>query len=205
MTTTYTITTAGTGPTKELLTWLCANFPLRTIPKEDYMKADFLLCDTFRYHWENFPGVRILITAENHAADLNHFDYCLTHAPIEDDHRFPYWQYVTLFNPEARAALTAPRTPLTAAELHAQQRDFCAFVSYNGKAKKRVKMVQELMKHRRVNCGGPFMNNIGYRVENKQKFLAGHLFSVAYENKAATGYQTEKIVDAFTCGTVSKR
>lgn len=204
MTTTYTITTAGTGPTGELLAWLCQHFPLRIIPKEDYMKADFLLCDTFRYHWEKFPGVRILVTAENHAPDLNHFDYCLTHAPIEDErrHRFPYWQYVTLFDAEARAALTAPRVPLSAEELRAQQRDFCAFVSYNGKAKKRVNMVQALMKRRRVSCGGPFMNNIGYRVENKREFLAKHLFSVAYENEASTGYQTEKIVDAFIARSI---
>lgn len=201
---TYTFTTAGMGPYKELADWLCAHFPLRFIPEEEYMHADFLLCDTFRYHWEKFPGVRILVTAENHAADLNHFDYCLTHEPVEDDrrHRFPYWQYVTLFNAEARAALTAPRAPLSAEELRAQQRDFCAFVSYNGKAKKRVNMVQALMKRRRVSCGGPFMNNIGYRVENKREFLAKHLFSVAYENEAATGYQTEKIVDAFLARSI---
>lgn len=168
------------------------------------MHADFLLCDTFRYHWEKFPGVRILVTAENHAADLNHFDYCLTHEPVEDDrrHRFPYWQYVTLFDAEARAALTAPRTPLTAEDLHAQGREFCAFVSYNGKAKTRVRMVQALVKRRHVSCGGPFMNNIGYRVENKREFLAKHLFSVAFENEATTGYQTEKIVDAFIARSI---
>lgn len=201
---TYTFTTAGMGPYKELADWLCAHFPLRFIPEEEYMHADFLLCDTFRFHWEKFPGVRILVTAENHAADLNNFDYCLTHEPVEDDrrHRFPYWQYVTLFDAEARAALTAPRAPLTAEELRARQRDFCAFVSYNGKAKKRVNMVQALMKRRRVSCGGPFMNNIGYRVENKREFLAKHLFSVAYENEATTGYQTEKIVDAFIARSI---
>lgn len=200
----YTFTTASAGPCEYLVAWLCRRFPLRYIPESEFMQADFLLCDTFRYHWEKFPGVRILVTMENHPADLTRFDYCLTHEFAEDDrrHRFPYWQAVSLFNPDVRAALTQPRPPISAEELRAQKRDFCAFVSYNGRAKKRVSFVRELMEHRRVSCGGPFMNNIGYRVENKQEFLAKHLFSIAFENTSSPGYQTEKIVDAFVARSI---
>lgn len=200
----YTISTHGVGIGQELLDWLCARFPLRQLPPAEYLKADFLFCDTFSFGWEHFAGVRILITAENHAADLNHFDYCLTHEPVEDErrHRFPYWQYVTLFDPAARAALTAPRAPLTAEELRAQGRKFCAFVSYNAKAKERVRMVHKLMKRRELSCGGPYLNNIGYCVKDKRAFEAEHLFSIAYENEATRGYQTEKIVDAFIARSI---
>lgn len=200
----YTIAVAGVGLSVPFTEWLCRTFSLRLLPEKEFMKADFLLCDTFRYNWERFPGVRILVTAENHPADLNNFDYCLTHEPTEDDrrHRLPYWQHVILFHPEARAALTAPRAPLTAEELRAQGRKFCAFVSYNAKAKQRVRMVHNLIRRRDISCGGPYLNNIGYCVEDKRAFEAEHLFSVAYENEAATGYQTEKIVDAFLARSI---
>lgn len=186
--------------------WLSSRLPVRFIPKEQYMEADFLICDTMGYEWEKFPGVRILLTGENHAPDLNNFDYCLTHELRETDrcHRFPYWLNSTLFmsSPEERAALTEPRAPITAEELRAQQRGFCAFVSYNAAAKKRVRMVQALMKRRHVSCGGPLFNNIGYRVQDKRAFLSQHLFSVAYENEASCGYQTEKLADALVARSI---
>lgn len=186
------------------LAWLCRHFPLRVLPGSECAKADFLLCDTFRYGWEKCPGIRIMLTVENHPIDLNNFDYCLTHEFVENDrcHRFPYWQQMSLFNPKVRAALTEPRTPLTAEELRAQGRRFCAFVSYNAAAKQRVHMVKNLMKRRKLSCGGPFLNNIGYIVEDKQEFQTHHLFSVAYENEASPGYQTEKIVDAFAARSI---
>lgn len=200
----YTISTAGMGIGPDLMKWLCKQFPLRELPESECDKADFVLCDTFRYTWEKCPGVRILVTAENHPVDLNNFDYCLTHEFVENDrcHRLPYWQYVSLFDPYNRAALTQPRTPLTAEELRAQNRRFCAFVSYNAAAKKRVHMVKNLMKRRELSCGGPFLNNIGYCVKDKRGFQKDHLFSVAYENEASPGYQTEKIVDAFVARSI---
>lgn len=41
------------------------------------------------------------------------------------------------------------------------------------------------------------MNNIGYNVDDKIEFQRKHYFSMAYENEASPGYQTEKIIDAF--------
>lgn len=200
----YTISTAGMGIVPYLMKWLCKTFPLRELPESECTKADFVLCDTFRYTWEKCPGVRILVTGENHPIDLNNFDYCLTHEFVENDrcHRLPFWQYISLFDPPTRAALTQPRTPLTAEELRAQKRKFCAFVSYNAAAKERVHMVKNLMKRRELSCGGPFLNNIGYCVKDKRAFQKDHLFSVAYENEATPGYQTEKIVDAFAARSI---
>lgn len=184
--------------------WLHRHFPIRELPEEECLKADFLICDTFKYTYEQFDGVRIMMTGENHPSDINHFDYCLTHDRKETDrcHYLPFWLFSVLFKPERRALLTAPRTPITREELRAQQRDFCAFVSYNAAAKKRVNFVKHLMRHRRVSCGGPLFNNVGGRVEDKVGFLAKSLFSIAYENESAPGYQTEKIVDAFVARSI---
>lgn len=200
----YTISSCGTSNPGYLFDWLCKHFPVRVLPEEECMNADFLFCDTFKYDHEQFQGVKILLTAENHPIDLNQYDYCLTHEPVENDrcHRLPFWQSVALFNDACRAALTQPRTPLTADELRAQNRGFCAFVSYNAAAKVRVHMVKNLMKRRKISCGGPYLNNIGYCVKDKRAFLKEHLFSVAYENEATPGYQTEKIVDAFVARSI---
>lgn len=198
------ISYSGTYPPTKLFNWLSEHFPVRVLPEEECLQADYLLCDTFKYTYEQFKGVRIMMTGENHPADTNHFDYCLTHDVHETDrcHYFPYWLQSTLFEPERRAKLTAPRTPLTLEELRAQKRGFCAFVSYNAAAKKRVNFVKHLMQHRHVSCGGPLFNNVGGRVEDKVGFLAEHYFSIAYENEAARGYQTEKIVDAFVARSI---
>lgn len=198
------ISFSGTYEPTALFAWLSRHFPIRVLPEEECLQADYLICDTFNYAYEQFKGVRILLTGENHPADLNHFDYCLSHDTRESDrrHYFPYWLQTTLFLENLRDKLTTPRAPLTAEELREQKRGFCAFVSYNAAAKKRVNFVKHLMKHRRVSCGGPLFNNVGGRVANKIGFLSEHYFSIAYENEASPGYQTEKITDAFIARSI---
>lgn len=201
-----TIKIAATGlfNVEALFKWLGARFPIEVIDAEDYQKADFLLCDTLNDKHENFKGVKILYTGENHHCDLNRFDYCLTHDYGESDrcHRFPYWQYGLLLSQESRHELTGGRRPLTVEELTAQNRDFCAFVSYNAAARKRVRFVKKLMARRKVSCGGPLMNNVGGPVEDKLGFCSGCLFTIAFENEAYPGYQTEKIVHAFLARSI---
>ncbi len=182
--------------------FLKQHFPVVNIPLEESEKADYILGDTFGPVIEHFKGIRILHTGENHPIDLNRFDYCLTHELREDDrcHRFPYWQMHSLYAPFVRERLLTPKR-ITAEELLAEGRDFCAFVCRNPKGKERNALVRELMKHRKVSCGGPFMHNIGYELgktlEAKRQFQNKHYFSMAFENEASPGYQTEKIVDAF--------
>lgn len=190
-----------------LTPFLKQHFPIVEIPLEEQQNADFILSDTFTPHIDHFKGIRILYTGENHHIDLNRFDYCLTHELRETDrcHRYPYWHLHCLVQPEYRKKLLNP-TPVSTVELITQNRDFCAFVCRNPKGKERNALVQDLMKVRKVSCGGPFMNNIGYILprpyEVKQEFQSKHYFSMAYENESAAGYQTEKIVDAFLSNSI---
>ena len=182
--------------------FLKKHFPIVEIPLAEQHHADYILSDTFTPHIDYFKGVRILYTGENHPVNLNRFDYCLTHDFRETErcHRYPYWHYHCLRREAFRQKLLTPRA-ITTEELVAQNRDFCAFVCKNPKGKERNALVRELMKVRKVSCGGPFMNNIGYILprpyEVKQEFQSKHFFSMAYENESEEGYQTEKIVDAF--------
>ena len=187
--------------------FLQKHFPIVNIPLEEYAKADYILGDTFTPIIERFKGVRILQTGENHPVDQNRFDYCLTHERRETDrcHRYPYWHVHCLHSPQYRDKLLQGRS-ITAEELKAQQRDFCAFICRNPKGKERNSLVRSLNAIKKVSCGGPFMNNIGYLVpkgyDAKQDFQRHHLFSMAYENEASPGYQTEKIVDAFLSDSI---
>lgn len=190
-----------------LQNFLKKHFPVVNIPLKEHEKADFILGDTFTPIIEHFKGVRILYTGENHPIDLKRFDYCLTHERKETDrcHRYPYWLLYCLNNPEYRKVILEGHT-VTAEELKAQQRGFCAFVCRNPKGKERNSLVRNLNKIKKVSCGGPFMNNIGYLLEKtyeaKQTFQNQHLFSMAYENEASPGYQTEKIIDAFLSNSI---
>lgn len=194
----FSISAAGVYENRPLIAWLEKNFGVRWLPRERHMEADFLICDTMNEAHLHFKGVKIMLTGENHPVDLNHFDYCLTHEYREDDrcHRFPYWQQAFLFRYLENPSLFE-RPRITAEELVAQGRAFCAFVCRNAACRRRNRLVRRLSLRRRVDCGGPFMNNIGYCVKDKVAFLHGRYLGIAYENESSPGYQTEKIMDAY--------
>lgn len=81
----YLVSCAGTMRLKALFHWMEERFPIPLLPEENAMEADFLFCDILRPDHERFRRVKILITGENHSANLNHFDYCLTHGYQEND------------------------------------------------------------------------------------------------------------------------
>ncbi len=188
--------------------WLTDQFDVEWVPEEDYLEADFLLCGDFGHKHETFPGVKIFITGENHAPNLNHYDYALTHSLVEDDrrHRLPFWHYVALFHEDYLGLCQHQPTPISADELAEQKRDFCTFICRNPVCRKRNQFVKHLNAIRKVNCAGPFMNNVGFLLERqpgvKIEYQRHHLFGMAYENEATAGYQTEKILDPLICQSI---
>ncbi len=200
------IATDNTDLCRILGEWVREHFPsIELLPPERFTEADLLICGDFSYKHEQFDGIRLFLTGENHAPNLNLYDYCLTHEPIESDrcHRLPYWLFNALTTPKHRRELSQEaRPPYTPESLAAEKRDFCAFVCRNPVCRKRNSIVRNLNKQRRVSCGGPLMNNIGYRVEDKEAFMHGHLFAIVYENESHRGYQTEKLPDALRARTI---
>ena len=198
----------GTFGDDSLFGWLAERFPVRRVPVAEMAEADYFIGGDFGYSYEAFHGVRIFTTGENHAADLNHFDYCLTHELIEDDrrHRLPFWQASYLVNPCFREILEHQPEPIAPDALAAEKRDFCAFICRNSVCRKRNRFVRHLNEIRKVDCAGPFMNNVGFLLPkgaaHKFEYQRRHLFSMAYENEATRGYQTEKIVDALVSRSI---
>ncbi len=202
------ISVQDTELTGKFKQWLSARFPLEWVPSEDYTQADFLIGGDFGYMHETFQGVKISITGENHAPDLNNYDYTLTHEFEEDDrrHRLPFWQYVAMFHEPYGGLCAHEPAPISPEELAAQNREFCAFICRNPVCRKRNQFVKRLNAIRKVNCAGPLMNNVGFLLEKgfraKMDYQGKHLFGVAYENEASPGYQTEKILDVLIARSI---
>ena len=195
-------------PVEEIKLFLEKNFPVTVLPLSQYKEADYLIADTFGDSLYRFDGVRVLYTGENHPIDLNSFDYCLTHEYREDDrcHRLPYWHIHMQKFAELRGYLLGERPMVTPEELEKKQTEFCAFICKNPKGKERNSLVRNLNAVRKVNCAGPFMNNVGFTLprdyRSKHEYQNKHCFSIAYENECGPGYQTEKIIDAFVSGSI---
>jgi alpha(1,3/1,4) fucosyltransferase len=86
------------------------------------------------------------------------------------------------------------------------KRNFCNFVASNGNCPERNQFVEKLSKYKKVDCGGKWMNNIGYNVSDKRKFQSTYKFSIAFENDAyRKGYEwyiTEKIMEPMTVNSI---
>jgi hypothetical protein len=79
---------------------------------------------------------------------------------------------------------------------------FCSFVFGNGKPQRRNEFFHALNGYKSVDSAGRWMNNTGYKVENKIKFLRHYKFNIAFENESSLGYTTEKILDPLLSGAI---
>jgi GR25 family glycosyltransferase involved in LPS biosynthesis len=82
--------------------------------------------------------------------------------------------------------------------------NFCSFIATGpGLANNRQVFIEKLSKYKQVDCGGSFLNNIGYtvplgincsgKIEHNNKYK----FALAFESTRYPGYVTEKICDIF--------
>ena len=66
----------------------------------------------------------------------------------------------------------------------------------------REKFFVELSKYKPIDNGGNILNNIGYNVTDKIRFLNSYKFSMAFEKNSADGFSTDHILYALLAGTV---
>ena len=81
---------------------------------------------------------------------------------------------------------------------------FCSIIcQLDSKTKERSEIVNKLSQYKQVDCGGAFLNNIGYVVprgincSGKIKHNNNYKFALAIENTNYPGYVTEKICDVY--------
>jgi GR25 family glycosyltransferase involved in LPS biosynthesis len=81
---------------------------------------------------------------------------------------------------------------------------FCSFIATGpGLANNRDEFVEKLSKYKQIDCGGSYLNNIGYNIplglncSGKIEHNNNYKFAMAFESIMYPGYVTEKICDVF--------
>ncbi len=162
-------------------------------------KPDYLFYSVYGNQHHNFDGVRIFFTGENAVPNFNYCDYAFGfhHIEFEDRYmRLPLWR---LYTWDLQQVLNK-----TQRDIEAAKRKFCCMVISNMKQTDgyREEFFEKLSAYKQVDSGGKYKNNVGGPVPDKYEFQKNYKFSFAFENVAARGYCTEKILQSFAAGTI---
>jgi hypothetical protein len=184
----------------------------------DITQADLVLIGPFAPKNQNvgrtrMPDVaagdyeRVFLTGENATPLMDHCEWALAfdyEADIGHERYMRYPLYVWGNGGGSILHRLAARQPETPEERLARPH-FCAFIYGNKRAKLRRWLFRVLSLYRKVDAPGRVQRNcapIGNSLADKLAFLKDRRFTIAFENSSASGYTTEKIVDAMLAGSV---
>ncbi len=162
---------------------------------------DYLFCSVFNNRFiYNEKAVRILYTGEYQIPDFNLFDYAMGFDYISFEDRYCRVPLYLLYD----SSLLEKALKRGGMRNKPVYRDkFCSFVYSNKRADPiREEFFKRLNKVKNVESGGGYLNNIGYKVNDKIDFESQFRFSMAFENSAYPGYITEKVLQGFAAGTI---
>lgn len=161
--------------------------------------CDYLFCSVFGDDYLNYDCIRIFRTGESITPDFNVYDYAIGFDWLEyGDRYFRYPSYA--MKPQEIINKIEDKN---ISEQIINRNKFCNFVYSNAGANAyRKDLFEALSEYRKVDSGGKYLNNVGYRVENKYEFQKCYKFSIACENSEFYGYTTEKLIEAFAAKTI---
>lgn len=161
-------------------------------------EPDFIFFSVFGSDHLNYNCVKIFYTGENISPNFEQCDYSFSFDEMLDtrNYRLPHYVlydgYYGLIDKKINETLL--------------NRKFCNFIVSNGSCPERNYFFERLSEYKTVDSGGLFMNNIGYRVDDKLKFQSEYKFSIAFENDAyRPGYEwyiTEKVMEPMIVNSV---
>lgn len=162
-------------------------------------QPDFLFFSIFGNKHQNYKCKKIFYTGENIEPPLGYCQWSFSFDYLNDPRNYRLPHYLLY---DGYYELQRPKV----IDSELSKRKFCNFVASNGNCQERNWFTQELSKYKKVDCGGRWMNNIGYAVQDKRKFQSEYKFSVAFENNAYRpqhiGYTTEKIMEPMTVNSI---
>ena len=160
---------------------------------------DYLFFSVFGNTHQNYKCKKIFYTGENVAPPLGYCQWSFSFDYLDDTRNYRLPHYLLY---DGYYELSRPKI----IDKSMANRKFCNFVASNGNCKERNDFVQQLSKYKKVDCGGHWMNNIGYNVSDKRKFQSEYKFSIAFENDAYrpgySWYITEKIMEPMTVNSI---
>jgi hypothetical protein len=176
---------------------LSAKYDVKVVnPDEgpDLLIYSFNGCEFLKYN-----GLKVYFTGENDVPDFNFCDYGISFHPIQfnDRHlRLPLYVKYPAFE-----MLRSNRRVINKGYT---EREFCSMVVSNvcNCDPTRLKFFDILSQYKPVASGGRFANNVGGPVNDKLEFISKYKFNIAFENSAAVGYTTEKLIEALCAATV---
>ena len=161
---------------------------------------EFLFFSCFGNEHLKYDCIKIFYTPENVRPNFNVCDYSFSYDyPITDrNYRLPlyrrwagYKELLKLRDPE---------------KIISENRKFCNILISNANAKERVKFFNLLSRFKKIDSGGGYLNNIGYRikkgVDNKLNWMKNYKFSITFENSTYPGYTTERLMHALLTNTI---
>ena len=135
---------------------------------------DFLFFSIFGNQHQNYKCKKIFYTGENIAPPLNYCDYSFSFDYLDDErnYRLPHYLlypgYYDMVNKKVDESLL--------------NRKFCSFVVSNGNSLERNNFFNKLSKYKIVNSGGSHLNNIGYKIPDKNKWLSEFKFNICFQS-----------------------
>lgn len=165
---------------------------------------DYLFYSVFNDEYVMYDCIRIFFTGENIAPNFQMCDYAIGFERLDFGDRyirFPFYFGMNEYKDSLQQAIHKHECVKDKIE---SKTDFCSFVYSNSDTDgMRDKLFELLSKYKPVNAGGKLHNTYsGVCVTDKMEFESKHKFSIACENSSHSGYATEKILQAFSAGTV---
>lgn len=172
---------------------------------------DVLIYSVFGERHKKFDCKKLFYTGENVKPDFNACDFAISFDTTADQRnlRLPVYIYHAWYQsrglglPEGIEPMLAILLNRINAPSFSEPRErFCSFIFGNGKPQRRNDFFHALSAYKPVDSAGRWLNNTGYKVDNKIKFLRHYKFNIAFENESSVGYTTEKILDPLLSGAI---
>ncbi len=172
---------------------------------------EVLIYSVFGERHKKFKCRKLFYTGENVKPDFDRCDFAISFDTTSDPRnlRLPVYIYHAWYQSRGLGLAEGTESMLQILlnrvneDAYSEPRErFCSFIFGNGKPQRRNQFFQALSAHKPVDSAGKWMNNTGYKVDNKIKFLHNYKFNIAFENESSLGYTTEKILDPLLAGAI---
>ena len=176
----------------------CDNLNIKVV--NSHQNPDILFFSIFGNNHKNLNAKRKVFFSGEPVGQNSDADFNITFDPNSNTNtRLPLW--ICYFN-NSLLDECIKRKKLENIIPHREK--FCSFIASGpGLTNNRQGFVEKLSKYKNVDCGGAYLNNIGYQVpvglncSGKIEHNNNYKFAIAFESKNYPGYVTEKICDIF--------
>lgn len=172
--------------------------------------AEFIIYGHIGHTHRLQNGVKIFWTNELYGPNWKECDYAILPRLVDDPRAYylPIYAFDQMIEPMIRKSMPEP------ALIRGSKPHFCAMLCayVDRSTAKRAEFFTILNRRKKVDSGGPALNNTGFRIpkeggglgryQHKINWLKNYRFNIAFENRLCLGWTTEKLVDPLHVQTI---